>query len=121
MAYNDKADPEETKTRGINLIPFGTFLGIPETTFTVLFFAGSVIALYFAFISGSLTTFALISYFGISAVTDFTNESFGYLFFDGDISDRSGDDGSGGENIVTKWINSEVEMFFFQMVRLGCL
>ena len=65
--------------RGINLIPIGKALGIPETTFIVIFFVLTIFAIYFSFIFGSTALIGLISYFGVSAAQEFaySNDAFG--------------------------------------------
>ena len=68
QATRKKEDPFQSRQkRQINFLPLSNVLGIPQTTFTVLFFAIAVIAIYLAFIFGSTALIALISYFGISA------------------------------------------------------
>ena len=65
--------------RGINLIPIGKALGIPETTFIVIFFVLTIFAIYFSFIFGSTALIGLISYFGVSAAQEFAygSDAFG--------------------------------------------
>ena len=57
----------------------GKALGIPETTFIVIFFVLSIFAIYFSFIFGSTALIGLISYFGVSAAQEFAygNDAFG--------------------------------------------
>ena len=88
---NHNKELERQSTGGINLLQLADQLGIPESTFTVIFFATAVIGLYLAFIYGSVAAWGLVMYFGISAVSGVTDEYFGDVFFSGDISDKSGD------------------------------
>ena len=62
-------------SRQINFLPLGNALGIPQTTFTVLFFAIAVIAIYFSLIFDLTALIALISYFGIGAAQELADMS----------------------------------------------
>ena len=61
---------DKFSNRQISFTPLGELLGIPSTTFAVLYFAAAVIGIYFAFIFGSTAAIGLISYFGISAAQE---------------------------------------------------
>ncbi len=65
-SIHEKPQDYSLQGRRLNLAPLGDLLGIPRPTFTVVYFAAAVIAIYFAFIFGSAAAIGLVSYFGIS-------------------------------------------------------
>ena len=96
-AIDDKPQTHNSQGRKFNLAPLGDLLGIPRTTFTVVYFAAVVIGIYFAFIFGSTAAIGLISYFGISLAQDMA-ESQLYEILSATAGGAGTRDGAGNTN-----------------------